>query len=112
MDGYFRNLLSNAVKYSNRFGIIELSQLPAGRPGRITFAIKDYGCGIDKDRISKIFDQFVSSQIGSENEKGNGIALKLCKEFVVKNDGDIWVESEVKIGTTFYLTLNTQGNKS
>ncbi len=107
----FRNLLSNAVKYSNRFGVIELSQLPNSRPNRVTFAIKDYGCGISKDRITKIFDQFVASINGSENEKGNGIALKLCKEFVVKNHGDIWVESEEKIGTTFFLTLNTSAGK-
>ncbi len=108
----FRNLLSNAVKYSNRFGIIEISQLEANRPNRVTFTIKDYGCGIDKDRITKIFDQFVSSKVGSENEKGTGIGLKLCKEFIVKNQGDIWVESEVNIGTTFYLTLNTQASKT
>ncbi len=108
----FRNILSNAVKYSNRYGVIELSQLPNSRPNRVTFAIKDYGCGISKERITKIFDQFVASMTGSENEKGNGIALKLCKEFVVKNHGDIWVESEEKISTTFFLTLDTNSPKA
>jgi len=55
---------------------------------------------------SGIFDpENFMSNTGTENEKGTGLGLKLCKEFIEKNNGQIWVESKENEGTTFYISL-------
>jgi len=58
----------------------------------------------DKEKAG-IFESFGVSKEGTDNERGNGIGLKLCKEFVTENGGEIWVESEKSKGSVFYFSL-------
>ncbi len=98
-----RNLMSNAVKFCDKNGIIHL-QYSFEQP-KVKISIKDTGKGISQDDIAKIFGEENFSTRGTHNEKGTGLGLKLCKEFVEKNRGEIWVESELGVGSIFYFTL-------
>jgi len=101
----FRNLLSNAVKYSYSGGVIAINAKESDDASQIIFSVKDNGAGITGDKISRIFESSGSSVAGTGNEKGNGIGLNLCKEFVLENGGAIWVESEKDKGSIFYFSL-------
>jgi len=104
-----RNLISNSIKFTPRGGQIEVNASPCYHEfGRdfIKIAIKDNGIGMDikiKDNLFKI-DKKVSRP-GTENEPSTGLGLLLCKEFVEKHGGKIWVESEEGNGTTFFFTI-------
>jgi signal transduction histidine kinase len=76
------------------------------KQNELTVSISDNGVGLSKERIDKLFkitEKYSTS--GTQNEKGTGLGLILCKEFIEKNNGEIWVESEVGIGTTFYFSI-------
>ena len=99
-----RNLISNAIKFTNKGGsIIADAKL---EKNQIICSIKDNGVGILQENIDKIFklDSQVTTQ-GTDNETGTGLGLVLCKELIEKNLGELWVESEVGIGTTFFFSL-------
>ena len=100
----FRNLISNAIKFTHKNGAIHLNV--EQDKNKLTFSIKDDGVGIPKEVLPKlfIFSESVSTR-GTDNEKGTGLGLILCKEFVEKHGGKIWVESEEGEGSTFYFTL-------
>ncbi|NPD48257.1 sensor histidine kinase KdpD, partial [Lentimicrobium sp. S6] len=72
-------------------------------------SVSDTGIGIPKDRIEKLFTLSESySTKGTNNEEGTGLGLILCKEFVEKNGGKIWVESKLGVGSKFIFTLPTE----
>ncbi len=100
-----RNLISNALKFTRRGGKIIVSAFMKGDK-EICIYVKDNGVGMNSDTMSKIFriDKVTTSE-GTENEKGTGLGLILCKELVEKNGGRIWVDSVQGEGTTFYFTL-------
>lgn len=98
-----RNLLSNAIKYTHHNGHIEIDA--TRKKGYVVFSVTDNGVGIDKYKQQSIFEPFNKSTEGTDHEKGNSIGLMLTKEFVEKNGGEIWVESEKGKGTTFYFSL-------
>lgn len=100
----FRNLISNAIKFTMPGGEITISS--AVKPGEIIFSIRDTGVGIPQNCIERIFkiEQNYSTS-GTNKEKGTGLGLILCKEFVEKHNGRIWVESEKGVGSIFYFTL-------
>ncbi len=99
-----RNLVSNAIKFTNKSGEININA--EQNHNNIIISISDNGIGIASDNIEKIFDiTNKHSTRGTENESGTGLGLILCKEFVEKHNGKIWVESEPGIGTKFYFTL-------
>ncbi len=100
----FRNLILNAIKFSDTGGSIEISAVPDGAFYKI--AIKDYGVGISPEVQKILFDKTTGySTRGTANEKGTGLGLILCKEFIEKNGGQIWLESEEGKGSTFYFTI-------
>jgi len=99
-----RILVSNAIKFSGYRSKIVLSAEKNSLNTLIT--VSDNGVGIDKDAQEKLFD--VSRGISNEGtmgEKGTGLGLILCKEFIEKHKGHIWVESEIGIGSDFKFTL-------
>tara|TARA_R110001583_G_scaffold160872_1_gene312784 strand:- start:60870 stop:62900 length:2031 start_codon:yes stop_codon:yes gene_type:complete len=99
------NLINNASKFT-KDGIIEVGYLIEIFPKEavVKFYVKDTGCGIPKNKFDLIFDRF--SQAGDKDFKtGNGLGLSICKGLMLKLGGEIWVKSEVGIGTTFYFTL-------
>ncbi len=95
-----RNLLSNAIKYTHTNGKIQLSA--SQNNGNVVLSVKDSGIGISKSNLKKLFDpNHQYSTLGIMQEKGSGIGLKLCKDFVELNQGKIEVESLENVGTTF-----------
>ncbi len=72
----------------------------------VTISVNDDGVGIPKENINKIFSAFQGiTTLGTGGEKGTGLGLLLCKEFVEQNGGKIWVESEPGKGSSFKFTL-------
>ncbi len=100
----FRNLLSNSIKFSNPNSKINVDY--SINEQWITVKIEDFGVGIAPENIQKIFDDTkYFTTYGTNNEKGSGLGLKLCNEFIKRNKGKIWVESEINKGSKFYFTL-------
>jgi signal transduction histidine kinase len=104
-DFVVRNLLSNAVKFTNNGGIINLSCTHSPDNGMVVFCVSDNGVGINKEDINKLFSPSIASRYGTNNEKGTGIGLTLCKEYIKENGGEIWVESEYGKGSSFYFSF-------
>lgn len=98
-----RNLLSNAIKYCNKKDSISISAQLVDN--NYIISIADTGIGIEKSNLHKLFGMNNYSTMGTNAERGTGIGLLLCKEFVEKNNGKIWVESEVGKGSTFSFSL-------
>lgn len=100
-----RNLISNALKFTTSLGTIEVVSKPSTNNVH-TIGVVDNGIGMDQNVISKVLEiESTFSTPGTENEKGSGLGLKLCKEFVLKNNGDIWIESTENIGTKIWISL-------
>lgn len=99
-----RNLISNAIKFSNSDSSINLRCV--NNDQYIEFSVIDQGVGIPKNVQEKLFkiDQHVTTE-GTSEEKGSGLGLILCKEFVEKNGGKIWIESEINKGSSFIFTI-------
>jgi len=97
-----RNLLANAIKFSRDNDSVEISAETADK--EITIAIKDTGIGMDQKDANQIFGSGHTT-LGTANEKGTGLGLIMCHEFVTFNKGKIWVESKKNEGTTFYFTV-------
>jgi len=104
-----RNLFSNAIKFTSKDGKIEFfvddHHSESGK-NEIIVRVKDSGVGIKKEDIVNLFD--LKNKIrtaGTEEETGTGLGLILCKEFVEKNGGQLFVESEPGKGSVFSFTL-------
>jgi signal transduction histidine kinase len=106
-----RNLISNALKFSHRKGLVTIS---ASRNGsRYLISVQDTGIGISSEKLKNIFTlETKLSTPGTENEQGTGLGLKLCKEFIEKIGGEIWVESVEKKGSVFKFSIPYKGKLS
>ncbi len=99
-----RNLLSNAVKFTHRGGSVVVSATIVSNKAIIS--VKDTGIGIPEEKIEKLFRiDTRNSMPGTENEQGTGLGLKLCKEFVEKQGGRLWVESIENKGSEFKFSI-------
>lgn len=99
-----RNLISNAIKFTGLDGTIRISVIESEQYAEI--AVSDNGIGIKKENIENLFHiEKDQSTPGTQNEKGTGLGLILCKEFVDKHGGKIWVESESGKGSCFHFTI-------
>jgi signal transduction histidine kinase len=103
IDLVILNLLSNALKYCDKKD--EVTIYSESKPDFITFSVKDTGTGIPENKIGLLFTSSFYSTNGTRNEAGTGLGLMLCKEFIEKNGGKIWVESDAGQGTIFHFTL-------
>ena len=99
----FSNLIENAYKYldSARPGVIHLSGKI--KDGKSVYAIKDNGIGIQPDHQGKIFEMF--HRLDPKEGSGEGLGLTIVRRIVERHQGEIWVESEFDVGTTFFLSL-------
>jgi signal transduction histidine kinase len=99
-----RNLINNAIKYTNINGEITINASELKQFVEVT--VKDNGIGISADNKKKLFkiDTFHSTP-GTHDEKGTGLGLLLCKEFVELHGGNIRIESEAGKGSRFAFTL-------
>lgn len=99
-----RNLISNAIKYTPENGAIDIGCRVEN--GRVKVSVKDNGIGIQHDEKDRLFDPLKKfSRSGLMNEKGSGIGLLLCKEFIEKNSGRLYFESEENEGSVFTFEL-------
>ncbi|MEO0330279.1 MAG: ATP-binding protein, partial [Bacteroidota bacterium] len=101
-----RNLISNAIKFTDQDDTIVMNAQQQDR--QVVVSVSDTGVGIQPEDMEKLFRLNNHTTFGTANEKGTGLGLVLCREFVEKNGGKIWVESELGKGTTFFFTLVTQ----
>jgi CheY-like chemotaxis protein len=103
-----RNLINNAIKFTPRAGRITISARQMGE--YVEISVSDTGVGIKDDDKNRLFSFATNtSSYGTEGEKGTGLGLVLCRDFVEKNCGTIWFESEYGKGTTFYFTVKYGG---
>ncbi|MFC6997957.1 tetratricopeptide repeat-containing sensor histidine kinase [Rufibacter roseus] len=99
----FRNLLSNAIKFCKSGDVIVLAS--EVHQQMATISVKDSGVGIPEKDQDKLFKNTNFSSTGTANEKGTGLGLQLCKDFIELNGGEIWVESKEGQGSDFRFTL-------
>jgi signal transduction histidine kinase len=99
-----RNLVSNAIKFTGPGGQISIAAKQT--PSSVTISVSDNGIGITHDNLTKLFNiSEIHTTLGSAEEKGTTLGLLLCKEFVEKHGGRIWVESKQGQGSDFIFTL-------
>jgi len=98
-----RNLISNAIKFSEEGDRITIST--QHQDGKIVFEVADTGIGIPKETRDGLFAFNHNSRSGTKDEKGSGLGLQLCKEFVEKQNGEISMQSTEGEGTSFYFSL-------
>ena len=106
-----RNIISNAIKFNNENGeiVVSLKEMD----GFAVVSVRDSGCGMDEDQQRKLLHTDTHfSTFGTNNEEGSGLGLLLCLDFVVKNGGKLWFESEKGVGSTFYFTIPLSGQKA
>ena len=98
-----QNLLTNAIKFSRTGDMITVSN--KSQNGNSLICVEDTGVGIKKEDLDKLFKNNAFTTVGTKNEKGTGLGLSICKELVELNNGRIWVESTVNVGTKFFVEL-------
>jgi signal transduction histidine kinase/ligand-binding sensor domain-containing protein len=99
-----RNLISNAIKFSQKNKKIEIAL--HFQPNNFTFSVKDEGLGMSPEKVKTLFNVSTNTSTrGTEGEKGTGLGLLLCADFIAKHKGRIWVESEEGKGSTFSFTI-------
>jgi two-component system sensor histidine kinase/response regulator len=98
-----RNLLSNAIKYTPENGNIKIAaqKTPLG----VELSVRDSGTGIDPEALEKILSNSFYSTKGTSGESGTGLGLMLCREFAVRNGGELLVESQPGNGSLFTVKL-------
>lgn len=98
-----RNLLGNAAKFTPAGGTIFIKTSKTG--DKCLIEVRDSGPGIDLSSQQDIFSLKVRSTFGTDNEKGIGLGLYLCKEYTIAQQGHIWYENNREGGSSFYLEL-------
>jgi signal transduction histidine kinase len=103
------NFLSNAIRYSSEkskiiIGVIE-------RNKKIVFSVKDTGRGIDEQYQKRLFDRYFQVPTDGQNKSGSGLGLAISKDFIEAQQGNIWVESAIGEGSTFYFSLPAYQDK-
>ncbi len=99
-----RNILFNAVKFTHRGGEIVIRARQEGQT--VTVAVQDTGIGMNEQVLTSLFTlDNEKRQLGTEGEKGTGLGMVLCKQFIEQHGGEIWAESELGKGTTVFFTL-------
>ena len=104
MEIILRNLISNALKFTHINGEVTIDAKQD--TDNVIISVSDTGVGIKQEVLQEIFEiSQKKSTVGTEDEKGTGLGLVLCKEFVEKHDGKIWVESEIGKGSKFIFSI-------
>lgn len=99
-----QNLITNAVKFSRTGDVITVSNQDVN--GKALICVEDTGVGISRENIDKLFNANKNfTTVGTKNEKGTGLGLTIAKDLVELNDGRIWVESTVNVGSKFFIEL-------
>ena len=109
-ESVIRNLISNAIKFTTQGGKVKVT-VHSKEDHSTEIKISDSGIGISPGLISRLFQiNEKTSRPGTEGEPSTGLGLLLCKEFIEKHGGKIWVESEVGLGSTFSFSIKQYEN--
>lgn len=109
IETVIRNLLSNAIKFSHNQSVIEVKMYR--QENKVLISIKDYGVGIEDKKIKKLFSlDHLSSTPGTNREKGTGMGLILCNDFIRNNGGRIEVKSQLEKGSEFIISFPVYDN--
>jgi signal transduction histidine kinase len=109
-ESVIRNLISNAIKFTVAGGKVIISAFP-NNDHSIEVKISDTGIGMTPELKNKLFQiSEKTNRPGTDGEPSTGLGLLLCKEFIEKHEGKIWVESEVGKGSTFSFSINSIEN--
>lgn len=104
LQSVVRNLVANAIKFTDAGGTITVEA--TGREADVLLCVRDDGTGMTADELDGLFSLNRSaSRTGTAGEKGTGLGLVLCREIVEQHGGSIWAESEVGVGSAFYVTV-------
>ena len=104
MQSVIKNLLINSIKFTHEGG--HISWDATNSADEVIITIQDNGVGMKPEVLEKLFNPDIEfTTIGTQNEKGTGLGLQICKEFVELNGGRIWAKSQHEEGTTFYFSL-------
>ena len=104
ISSVIRNLLSNATKFTSAGGTITIDIKTSSKAHIVS--LSDTGVGIAPENIEKIMSKLeYFTTYGTNKEKGSGLGILLCLEFIAIHKGQLWVESEVGKGSTFYFSL-------
>jgi signal transduction histidine kinase/DNA-binding response OmpR family regulator len=98
----FLNLISNALKFTEH-GHVTIKSILKGK--KIILSVEDTGIGIGRESIGKVFDEFTQLAGATGETKGTGLGMAITKKFVEMHGGRIWVESELGVGSTFWIIL-------
>ncbi|HYF74994.1 MAG TPA: histidine kinase N-terminal 7TM domain-containing protein [Candidatus Nitrosocosmicus sp.] len=106
-----RNLLSNAIKFTGKNGSITITA--AEEKDMVVLAVKDTGMGIQPEKVQMLFQDIEGkSSSGTEGEKGAGLGLLICREFIHCTGGEIWVDSTPGEGSTFFISIPAGGKSA
>ena len=97
------NLLSNVIKYSPNSDKVDLRMKV--KEQRVIIEVQDYGVGIELNKQSKLFERFYRVEETAHRFSGLGIGLYISYEIIKRHGGDIWVNSQKDVGSTFYISL-------
>jgi len=104
LETVLRNLISNSIKYTRAGGKIEIQT--NNKEDYLELSISDTGIGMSKEVLDKLFVIGEQESLdGTSGEKGTGLGLILCKDFIEKHNGKIWVESQPDKGSSFYIAI-------
>jgi signal transduction histidine kinase len=104
LKAVLRNLVSNSIKFTNTGGTIRITSVQTNSD--VTISVSDDGVGISPENLTKLFNiSEVLTTKGTAKETGTGLGLLICKEFVEKHGGKIWIESELDKGSDFRFSL-------
>jgi len=110
LQSVIRNLVSNAIKFTPKGGWVNVS-VKTTCDNSVEFSVKDTGIGMIPSMVDDLFRiDFQTNRKGTEGEPSSGLGLIICKDFIKKHGGKIWVESEEGIGSTFLFTLPNINN--
>ncbi|NJO68327.1 MAG: ATP-binding protein [Bacteroidetes bacterium] len=104
-----RNLMANAVKYTPEGGKVDVNATL--NESNVTISVSDTGIGMDSEVSDSLFKiEGNISRPGTHGEKGTGLGLLLCKEFIDAHKGRIWVQSSPNNGSTFWIVIPSKQN--
>lgn len=111
LDSIIRNLVTNAIKFSFKEGKVRIKAILT--ENGVCISVSDKGIGISSERLASIFeiDKHTNTN-GTENELGSGLGLILCKDFVARHNGEIWIESTLNKGTKVSFTMPLKSGTS
>ena len=105
LNRVFSNLIDNAINHTSRGGMIEITCSPGRTKKEVLIAVTDTGVGISEKDLPQIFNRFYTGEKHSSSKQGSGLGLAIVKDIVRQHGGQIWVDSEVGRGSSFYFTI-------